>query len=153
METAESRTSLLIGEMGLQRLKQSCVLVLGVGGVGSYCAEALARSGIGKLILVDGDIVAPSNLNRQIMAQFDTVGQPKTAVMKARIHTYRSDIQITCHQRFYDKEANAQIFSEPVDFVVDAIDTLSAKRDCRFRSSPAWAWPIAWIRPRSRSWI
>ncbi|MFR2886325.1 MAG: ThiF family adenylyltransferase [Merdibacter sp.] len=100
METAESRTSLLIGEMGLQRLKQSCVLVLGVGGVGSYCAEALARSGIGKLILVDGDIVAPSNLNRQIMAQFDTVGQPKTAVMKARIHTYRSDIQITCHQRF-----------------------------------------------------
>ena len=130
METAESRTSLLIGEMGLQRLKQSCVLVLGVGGVGSYCAEALARSGIGKLILVDGDTVAPSNLNRQIMAQFDTVGQPKTAVMKARIHTYRSDIQITCHQRFYDKEANAQIFSEPVDFVVDAIDTLSAKRDC-----------------------
>ena len=75
-----------------------------------------------KLILVDGDIVAPSNLNRQIMAQFDTVGQPKTAVMKERIHTYRSDIQITCHQRFYDKEANAQIFSEPVDFVVDAID-------------------------------
>ena len=130
METAESRTSLLIGEMGLQRLKQSCVLVLGVGGVGSYCAEALARSGVGKLILVDGDIVAPSNLNRQIMAQFDTVGQPKTAVMKARIHTYRSDIQITCHQRFYDKESNAQIFSEPVDFVVDAIDTLSAKRDC-----------------------
>ena len=130
METAESRTSLLIGEMGLQRLKQSCVLVLGVGGVGSYCAEALARSGIGKLILVDGDTVAPSNLNRQIMAQFDTIGQPKTTVMKARIHTYRSDIQITCHQRFYDKEANAQIFSEPVDFVVDAIDTLSAKRDC-----------------------
>ena len=75
METAESRTSLLIGEMGLQRLKQSCVCVLGVGGVGSYCAEALARSGIGKLILVDGDHVALSNLNRQMMAQFDTIGQ------------------------------------------------------------------------------
>ena len=59
METAESRTSLLIGEMGFAALKQSCVLVLGVGGVGSYCAEALARSGIGKLILVDGDTVAP----------------------------------------------------------------------------------------------
>lgn len=130
METAESRTSLLIGEMGLQRLKQSCVCVLGVGGVGSYCAEALARSGIGKLILVDGDHVALSNLNRQMMAQFDTIGQPKSEAMKERILSYRSDIQVVCHQLFYDAEANVQIFSEPVDFVVDAIDTLSSKRDC-----------------------
>ena len=126
----QQRTRLLVGDGGLERLRNAHVLVLGVGGVGSYCAEALARSGIGKLILVDGDHVALSNLNRQMMAQFDTIGQPKSEAMKERILSYRSDIQVVCHQLFYDAEANVQIFSEPVDFVVDAIDTLRSKRDC-----------------------
>ena len=94
MEHAETRTELLIGTDGIRRLKESCVCVLGIGGVGSYCAEALARSGVGRLILVDGDTVAESNLNRQIMAVRETVGQAKTQAMKDRILQYRGDLEV-----------------------------------------------------------
>ena len=96
MEQTNTRTTLLLGEEGIEKLKQSTVCVLGIGGVGSYCVEALARCGIGKLILVDGDQVALSNLNRQIMAIYDTVGQAKPQVMKERILQYRDDIDIKC---------------------------------------------------------
>lgn len=130
MEHAETRTELLIGTDGIRRLKESCVCVLGIGGVGSYCAEALARSGVGRLILVDGDTVAESNLNRQIMAVRETVGQAKTQAMKDRILQYRGDIEVECLQLFYNAEANEKIFDQEIDFVVDAIDTISSKRDC-----------------------
>lgn len=130
MEQADTRTKLLIGEEGAAVLKARTVCVLGIGGVGSFCVEALARSGIGRLILVDGDVVAPSNLNRQLMAVQETIGKAKTEAMAERIRQYRSDIEIRCVNRFYDASLNEELFCEPIDFVVDAIDTLSSKRDC-----------------------
>lgn len=130
MEQSDTRTRLLLGEKGMRVLKESTVCILGVGGVGSYCAEALARSGIGKLILVDGDVVSPSNLNRQLMALYDTIKVAKTIAMRDRILQYRKDIDIRCLQLFYCAKVNEQIFQEPISFVVDAIDTISSKRDC-----------------------
>ena len=96
MEQADTRTKLLIGEEGAAVLKARTVCVLGIGGVGSFCVEAPARSGIGRLILVDGDVVAPSNLNRQLMAVQETIGKAKTEAMAERIRQYRSDIEIRC---------------------------------------------------------
>lgn len=127
METPLQRMELLIGEENLNKLKKSTVMIVGVGGVGSYAAEALARSGVGKLVLVDGDTVAPSNLNRQIHAVFTTIGKSKTEVMKERITTYRDDCTVICKDMFYSEEANDKLFDEEVDFVIDAIDTMSSK--------------------------
>ena len=101
METPLQRMELLIGENNLEILKRSTVMVVGVGGVGSYAAEALARSGVGTLILVDGDTVAPSNLNRQIHAVYATIGRSKTEVMKERMESYRRDCTIICKDIFY----------------------------------------------------
>ena len=126
-ETPLQRMELLIQKEGIERLKNACVMVVGVGGVGSYAAEALARCGIGTLILVDGDTVAISNLNRQIHATYETLYQSKTKVMKERIETYRKDCHIICHDIFYNAEQNELLFQQPVDFVVDAIDTMSSK--------------------------
>lgn len=130
MERADTRTTLLLGEENIAKLQASTVCVLGIGGVGSYCAEALARSGVGHLILVDGDQVAPSNLNRQIMAIYDTIGQSKTEAMKERILQYRPDIDVQCMDVFYQATINEQLFDHPIDFVVDAIDTIRSKCDC-----------------------
>lgn len=127
METPLQRMELLIGTDGVDILKKSTVMVVGVGGVGSYAAESLARSGIGKLILVDGDTVAPSNLNRQIHATFKTIGESKTKVMKERIESFRDDCDVRCLDLFYNEEQNHLLFHEPVDFVVDAIDTMTSK--------------------------
>ena len=127
METPLQRMELLIGEENLKKLKESTVMIVGVGGVGSYAAEALARSGVGKLVLVDGDTVAPSNLNRQIHAVFATIGKSKTEVMKERIESYRDDCTIIRKDMFYNEEANDKLFDVEVDFVIDAIDTMSSK--------------------------
>lgn len=127
METPLQRMELLIGEEKLALLQDACVMVVGVGGVGSYAAEALARCGIGTLILVDGDTVALSNLNRQIHATYETVGQSKTKVMKERIDTYRKDCTVIQKDIFYKEENNDVLFDQPVDFVIDAIDTMSSK--------------------------
>lgn len=127
METPLQRMELLIGEDKLALLQDACVMVIGVGGVGSYAAEALARCGIGTLILVDGDTVALSNLNRQIHATYETVGQSKTKVMKERINTYRKDCTVIQKDIFYKEENNDVLFDQPVDFVIDAIDTMSSK--------------------------
>lgn len=127
METPLQRMELLIGKEGIDRLQDACVMVVGVGGVGSYSAEALARCGVGKLILVDGDQVALSNLNRQIHATYQTVGRSKTEVMKERIETYRKDCEIVRYDMFYDESKNELLFQEHVDFVVDAIDTMTSK--------------------------
>lgn len=127
MEPYLERIELLIGQEGIQKLRQATVMVVGVGGVGSYAAESLARCGIGTLILIDHDTVAPSNLNRQIHATFQTIDEPKTKVMKERILTYRNDIQIVEYKEFYSADKNDEFFSQKVDFVIDAIDTISAK--------------------------
>lgn len=129
IETPLQRMELLIQKEGIERLSTATVMVVGVGGVGSYAAEALARCGIGSLILVDGDTVAISNLNRQIHATYDTLHQSKTKVMKERIESYRKDCRVICYDMFYSAQQNELLFQQPVDFVVDAIDTMSSKLD------------------------
>lgn len=122
-----SRTELLLGEEGLQRLRKSTVMVLGVGGVGSHCIEALARSGVGRLILVDNDTVSLTNINRQSIAYHSTVGQYKTQVMKARIRDICPQTEVVTHETFVLPENMEEIFAERPDYIIDAIDTVTAK--------------------------
>ena len=126
MDKRLERVELLIKKEGIDILKNSTVLIIGVGGVGSYCAESLARSGVGKLVLVDKDVIDITNLNRQIHALDNTIGKSKVEVMKHRIESY-SDCKVETYNMFYDKDSN-YIF-DGVDFVVDAIDTVTSKVD------------------------
>ncbi|MGN0423439.1 MAG: ThiF family adenylyltransferase [Lachnospiraceae bacterium] len=122
-----SRTELLIGEEGLQRLRHATVMVLGVGGVGSHCIEALARSGVGKLILVDNDTVSLTNINRQSIAYHSTVGRYKTHVMKERIADICPQTEVITYEMFVLPENMEQIFEQRPDYIIDAIDTVTAK--------------------------
>lgn len=122
-----SRTELLIGKEALDKLKCSKVVVFGIGGVGSYTVEALARGGVGKLVLVDDDTVCLTNINRQIHATFDTISKPKVEVMKARILSINPKCEVTIHQTFVKEENISEIISEDTDYVVDAIDTVTSK--------------------------
>ena len=122
-----SRTELLIGTDGLNRLANATVMVLGVGGVGSHCIEALARSGVGTLILVDNDKVSQTNINRQSIAYLSTVGQYKTKLMKDRIEDINDSAVIYTHETFVLPENLHEIFDRKVDYIVDAIDTVTAK--------------------------
>ena len=122
-----SRTELLLGTEGMDRLRHSCVTVLGVGGVGSHCIEALARSGVGHLILVDHDKVSLTNINRQSIALHSTVGQYKTKVMKAKIADISPEIQMMTYEEFVLEENLEQVFEIRPDYIVDAIDTVTAK--------------------------
>ena len=124
-----SRTELLIGAEGMNLLKGSSVMVFGVGGVGSHCIEALARSGIGELILIDNDTVSLTNINRQSIAYHSTVGQFKTLVMKERIRDIDPSIKVKTYETFVLPENLAAILDdeERIDYIIDAIDTVSAK--------------------------
>lgn len=122
-----SRTELLIGEEGLQRLRHATVMILGVGGVGSHCIEALARSGVGKLILVDNDTVSLTNINRQAIAYHSTVGRYKTRVMKERIADICPQTEVITYEMFVLTENMEQIFEQRPDYIIDAIDTVTAK--------------------------
>ena len=122
-----SRTELLIGEEGLHRLRKSTVMVLGVGGVGSHCIEALARSGVGRLILVDNDTVSLTNINRQSIAYHSTIGQYKTQVMKERIRDICPQTEVVTYDMFVLPENMDALFEERPDYIVDAIDTVTAK--------------------------
>ena len=128
-----SRTKMLIGADGMERLKHSCAAVFGIGGVGSYVAEALARSGIGCLILIDNDTVDISNMNRQLIAYQSTLGIPKTQVLKNRILDINPCCQVILFEEFIlpdNLDAFFQkVFSQvsSIDYLVDAIDTVSAK--------------------------
>lgn len=122
-----SRTELLIGEEGLKRLANATVMVLGVGGVGSHCIEALARSGVGTLILVDNDTVSQTNINRQSIAYLSTVGEYKTKLMKDRIEDISSHTRVFTYETFVLPENLHQIFERKVDYIIDAIDTVTAK--------------------------
>ena len=122
-----SRTEQLIGKDCLEKLKNARVAVFGVGGVGSYVVEALVRSGVGKLDLIDNDVVAESNLNRQIVALHSTLGMPKVEVAAKRAKDINPAIEVTTHQCFYlPEEAQKFPFCE-YDYIVDAIDTVKAK--------------------------
>lgn len=124
-----SRTELLIGEEGIEKLRQSTVLVFGVGGVGSHCIEALARSGVGHLILVDNDDVSLTNINRQSIAYHSTIGCMKTKVMKERIKDIDPNIHVDTFEMFILPENIEELFEKvgTVDYIIDAIDTVSAK--------------------------
>lgn len=122
-----SRTELLIGREGVKRLKESTVLVFGAGGVGSHCIEALARSGVGRLILVDHDTVSLTNINRQSIAVHSTIGRCKTQVMKERIADICPDIKVVTYERFVLSDNIDDIFTEKPDYIIDAVDTVTAK--------------------------
>ena len=129
METATDRLRLILGEEGLGKLQDATVMVLGLGGVGSSCAEALARGGVGHLVLVDRDVVTPSNINRQALAFQSTVGRPKAEVMAAMVADINPACEVTAVQAFIDKDRIAeQLGALPrPGYVVDAIDTISQK--------------------------
>ncbi|MGE4548983.1 MAG: ThiF family adenylyltransferase, partial [Intestinibacillus sp.] len=120
-----ARTGLLLGEAGLARLAAARVAVFGVGGVGGYVCEALARSGVGALDLFDDDRVALSNINRQIIALHSTVGQYKVDVMAARIRDINPGAQVHAHRCFFTPENADGIDFSQYDYVVDAIDTVT----------------------------
>ena len=122
-----SRTELLIGEEALGKLRRTTVLVLGVGGVGSHCIEALARSGVGRLILVDNDKVSLTNINRQSIAYHSTVGRYKTEIMKERIHDICPETEVLTYETFVLPEHIEEIFKIRPDYIIDAIDTVTAK--------------------------
>lgn len=140
MQHKFSRTEILIGSEGLERLKQSHVMVFGVGGVGSFTVEALARSGVGQLTLVDYDEICLTNLNRQLHALYSTIGQAKVDVMKERIAQINQQARVEARKEFYVEEKADEFFGMKPDYVVDAIDTVSGKvslaKECIKREIP-----------------
>lgn len=122
-----SRTELLIGKEALDKLKDSKVVVFGIGGVGSFTVEALARGGVGKIVLIDDDTVCLTNINRQIHATFDTISKPKVQVMKDRILSINPKCEVTIYQTFVKEDNIKEIIDEDTDYVVDVIDTVSSK--------------------------
>ncbi len=121
------RTEMLLGTEAVQRLQKARVAVFGIGGVGGYAVEALARSGIGALDLIDNDCVSVSNLNRQILATHSTVGMPKVEAAKARILDINPHCIVRTHQVFYTPETADQFDFTQYDYIVDAIDTVTGK--------------------------
>lgn len=135
-----SRTRLVAGDDMMSRMAAARVLVFGVGGVGSWCVEALARSGIGHICMVDSDTVAPSNINRQLPATVDTVGMPKVDVLAARIAAINPEAGVVALQGRYTPETAEKFNIEEYDYVIDAIDSLADKADLILRcTDPATA--------------
>lgn len=128
-----SRFELLVGEDNIQKLNQAHVIVFGVGGVGGYVVEALVRSGIGHITIVDNDVISLSNLNRQIIATQETIGQKKVDVMKKRILSIHPECDVTTLDMFYLPETANQIDLSQYDYVVDAIDTITSKIELALR--------------------
>lgn len=129
------RTERLLGTACLARLQSARVLIFGVGGVGSWCAEALVRSGVGHLTIVDSDSVSVSNCNRQLMATAQTVGRPKVEVLRERLLEINPDAQIVAIQQLYSEATADRFHMEEYDYVVDAIDSLRDKADLILRAT------------------
>ena len=127
MEERFLRTASIIGADGQQRLKGCHVIVFGVGGVGGYTVEALARAGVGALTLVDSDVISVSNINRQIIATHSSVGKPKVLAFAERIKDINPDCRVTVRQEFFLPESADTYNFKDYDYIVDAIDTVSAK--------------------------
>ena len=122
------RTTLLLGEEKLEQLKRASVLVVGLGGVGAYAAEMIARAGVGRMTIADADTVSATNINRQLIALHSTIGRQKSDLMAERLRDINPEIELTVINRFIkDDETDALLDSDSFDFVVDAIDTLSPK--------------------------
>lgn len=126
MQDQFSRTEMLIGKDALDKLKNAKVAVFGIGGVGSFVVEALARAGIGHFILVDNDEVALSNLNRQLIATHNTIGQPKVEVAKNRILGINPNAKVETYQEFFLPETTG-ILDKSISYIIDAVDTVTAK--------------------------
>lgn len=122
-----SRTELLIKEDGIQKLQKAKVAIFGIGGVGSFAVEGLVRSGIGNFILVDDDKICLTNLNRQIIATRKTIGKYKVDVMEERILEINPDAKIQTYQEFYMPNSKTNIITEDIDYVIDCVDTVTAK--------------------------
>lgn len=133
------RTELLLGEVAMRRLQKTNVIVFGVGGVGGWCVESLARSGVEHMTLVDFDCVAASNINRQLVATTKTVGQPKVEVLKQRLLEINPNIQVDAVQQFYSEETAAEFLLDNYDYVIDAIDSLKDKALLILRASESRA--------------
>ncbi|MBQ7373292.1 MAG: tRNA threonylcarbamoyladenosine dehydratase [Clostridia bacterium] len=129
------RTALLIGKDGLKKLKNSKVIVFGVGGVGGYVVEGLARSGVGQIDVVDDDVVSVTNINRQIIATVDTVGKNKVEVIKDRILSINPDCNVTALKKFYSPENSSDFNLSSYDYVVDAIDSVKSKIELIVKAS------------------
>ena len=134
---AFSRTELLVGKPAMERLAQARVAVFGIGGVGGYTVEALARSGVGALDLIDNDTVCTSNLNRQIIATRATIGMAKVDAAEERIRLLYPECRVTKHQKFYLPETAGDFDFTQYDYVVDAVDNITAKIDIIERAKAA----------------
>ncbi len=140
MEDYLQRTRLLIGDKALEKLESAHIALFGVGGVGGFTAEALARCGVGSIDLIDKDKVSVTNLNRQIVALHSTVGMYKTEVMAQRIHDINPDANVECINKFFLPENSDEFDFSKYDYVIDAIDTVTAKieliKKCKESSTP-----------------
>ena len=128
------RSEMILGNGSTQKLADKNIILFGLGGVGSYVAEALARSGIGRLTIVDSDVVSQTNINRQLCALHSTVGKPKVEVVKDRILDINPDCRVICLQKFYLPENADEFILSNYDYIADAIDTVSAKIDLAVKS-------------------
>lgn len=140
MQHEFSRTEIIIGSSGLEKLRQSTVMIFGVGGVGSYTVEALARAAIGHLILIDHDNICLTNINRQLHALHSTVGAAKVEIMKIRILEINPEAKVEALQEFYTSAGADRLLNRKLDYVVDAIDTVTSKvnlaKECLLRKIP-----------------
>lgn len=137
MKESMERTAYLIGEKGVECLKGKHVALFGVGGVGGYIAEALGRAGVGTLTLVDKDTVSVSNINRQIIATYDTIGRLKTEVMAERLHSINPEMTVECMDCFFLPDTAESFDFTRYDYVVDAVDTVTAKLELVKRAQMA----------------
>lgn len=129
-----SRTELLIGKEGIEKLVNSKVAIFGIGGVGSFVAEALARAGIGNIVLIDNDVISQSNLNRQIHALTNTIGKYKVEVMKERIMQINENAKVEISKEFFMPNSDEKIIDNTINYIVDAIDTVTAKIELVIRA-------------------
>ena len=129
------RSEMILGEENMDKLKNARVAVFGIGGVGGYVTEALARTGVGRLDLFDNDTVSKTNINRQIIALTDTIGQYKVDVMKERISKINPDAKVNAYRTFYMPENSGDYDFTQYDYIVDAIDTVTAKIELAVRAS------------------
>ena len=128
MPTAHARSQILIGDDGLDRLRHKTVLIAGLGGVGGYCAEAVARAGVGQMIILDHDTVSPSNLNRQLLALHSTLGRKKTEVMRERLLDINPELALTVCDRFiHPSDAGEWLAAFAPDMLADCIDSIACK--------------------------
>ena len=134
------RTEMLLGREAVERLAAAAVVIFGIGGVGSYAAEGLARAGVGRMTLVDHDVIDVTNINRQIHALTETVGASKAETMAQRIRSINPSCEVRAIRAFYQPEEAERFFSEPYDYALDAVDTVTAKIDlavqCHRRGIP-----------------